>query len=151
LRITNGDANGQNRISSATIKLNGVQVAGPADFGQNVSTITRSVALSLNNTLGVSLASSPGAYLTITVTGTQILPVPTALAPNPLAITAGASGILAATLSPAPTSSGTLALSSGDSTVASVAASVPFAAGQTQVSIPIAGVGAGTTTVSASA
>src|SRR5712692_9928735 len=71
LHIVNGDANGNHRISSATITLNGVQVAGPSDFNQNVATIDRSVTLQSTNTLQVTLASKPGSYLTINVFGTN--------------------------------------------------------------------------------
>jgi len=71
LHIVNGDASGKNRVSSATIALNGVQIAGPSDFNQNVATIDRSVALQATNTLQVTLASKPGSYLTINVYGTN--------------------------------------------------------------------------------
>ena len=57
LHIVNGDASGKNRISSATIALNGVQIAGPSDFNENVATIDRSVTLQATNTLQVTLAS----------------------------------------------------------------------------------------------
>ena len=43
LRIVNGAASGQNRISSGWVKVNGVQVVGPADFGQSVALIERTV------------------------------------------------------------------------------------------------------------
>jgi hypothetical protein len=71
LHIVNGDSSGKNRISSATIALNGVQIAGPSDFNQNVATIDRSVTLQATNTLQVTLASKPGSYLTINVFGTN--------------------------------------------------------------------------------
>lgn len=71
LHIVNGDASGNNRISSATITLNGVQIAQPSDFNQNVATIDRSVTLQSTNTLQVTLASKPGSYLTINVFGTN--------------------------------------------------------------------------------
>src|SRR3990170_1539247 len=71
LRIVNGAANGQNRINSGWVKVNGVQVVGPADFGQNVALIERSLSLSPNNTLEVRLASAPGGYITLSVLGTR--------------------------------------------------------------------------------
>lgn len=71
LHIVNGDANGNRRISSATITLNGVQVAGPSDLNQNVAAIDRSVTLQSTNTLQVTLASKPGSYLTINIFGTN--------------------------------------------------------------------------------
>jgi len=151
LRIVNGDANGANRLSSAWVKVNGVQVAGPADFGQNVASVERTVNLGPSNTLEVRTASGPDGFLTITVLGTRILPAPTSLTPNPLTITVGATGNLAATLAPAPTGAGALTVVSANAGVASVPASVSFAAGQTQVTIPVNGVASGTTTVTASA
>src|SRR5882762_3015656 len=69
LHIVNGSPTGSDRISSATIALNGVQIAGPSDFNQNVATIDRSVTLQATNTLQVTLASKPGSYLTINVYG----------------------------------------------------------------------------------
>src|SRR5258708_27413276 len=71
LHIVNGSPTGSDRISSATITLNGVQVAGPSDFNQNVATIDRSLTLQATNTLQVTLASKPGSYLTINVYGTN--------------------------------------------------------------------------------
>jgi hypothetical protein len=75
LHIVNGDSSGKDRvygaISSATITLNGVQIAGPSDFNQNVATLDRSVTLQATNTLQVSLASKPGSFLTINVLGTN--------------------------------------------------------------------------------
>ena len=71
LRIVNGQANGSNRISSATVTLNGVQVAGPSEFAQNVALITRAVNLGPSNTLDARVASTPGGYLTGSVLGTR--------------------------------------------------------------------------------
>ena len=87
LRIVNGAANGDNRITSGSVKVNGVQVVGAADFGQQVGYIERSLNLGPSNTIEVQLASKPGGYLTLSVVGTRILPVPTSLAPNPSTVT----------------------------------------------------------------
>ncbi len=78
-------------------------------------------------------------------------PKPTSLAPNPLAITAGASGTLTATLSPTPTAAGTLSVTSANTAVATAPASVGFAAGQTSVPIPVTALAVGSTIVTASA
>src|SRR5439155_17461215 len=67
LVIVNGNANGSNRISSASISLNGVQVVGPSDFNQQVARIVKPVTLTDNNQLTISLASKPGSFLTISV------------------------------------------------------------------------------------
>ena len=151
LRIVNGAANGENRISSGWVKVNGVQVVGPADFGRNVAAIERQLKLGPSNTLEVQLASAPGGYVTFTVLGTRVLPVPASLAPNPITVTAGATAVLTATLTPSPLAAGTLAVSSANASVASVPATVAFAAGQNTVEIPVTGVAAGSTSVTASA
>ena len=36
LRVTNGEANGSNRVSSGNIFVNGIQVVSPADFSQQI-------------------------------------------------------------------------------------------------------------------
>ncbi|WP_447975230.1 RHS repeat-associated core domain-containing protein [Nitrospira sp. Kam-Ns4a] len=137
LHIVNGDTAGGHRLASATITLNGVQVAGPNDFNQNVAVVDRPVTLQPSNTLQVTVASKPGSYLTLSVFGTTIFPTPVSLTPNPLSIMEGAVGTLTATLSPTPTDAGTLAVSSTAPGVASVPASVSFASGQSHVAIPV--------------
>jgi hypothetical protein len=69
LRVQNGEANGSHRISSAWIEVNGVQVAGPSDFNQNVAVFDRPVVLSAQTTLRVTLASNPGSYLYLSLLG----------------------------------------------------------------------------------
>jgi hypothetical protein len=53
LHIVNGNANGTNRISSATVKLNVTQILDPNDFDQNVAVIDRTVTLQSSNTLEI--------------------------------------------------------------------------------------------------
>jgi hypothetical protein len=65
--VVNGNPNGGNRISSATVSLNGAQLFGPSDFNQQVGQLTKPVTLGATNQLTVSLASKPGSFLTITV------------------------------------------------------------------------------------
>src|SRR5579859_6356189 len=60
LHIQNGQANGCNRVSAAWININGVQVAGPSDFNQQVFVLDRSVNLTPTTTLEVKLASKGG-------------------------------------------------------------------------------------------
>ena len=70
LRIVNGESNGDNRITSAEVKWNGVIIAGPSDFNQNVGLIERVVTMpAATATLAVKLQSGPGRYLTINVIG----------------------------------------------------------------------------------
>ena len=70
LHIQNGSIEGTNRVSSATIKLNGVEILSPNDLNQNVPSVERTITLSDQNQLDVSLASDPGSYLIIYITGT---------------------------------------------------------------------------------
>src|SRR4029079_857403 len=80
----------------------------------------------------------------------RIPTVPSALAPNPITIVTGASGVLTATLAPPPLEAGALSLAGGDASIAPVPASVAFAAGQAEVPIPVTGVSIGSTTLKAS-
>src|SRR5438132_855022 len=59
IQIQNGDANGSNRVSSATIRLNGADVFTPANFNQTVGSLTKAINLLSTNTLEVKLTSAP--------------------------------------------------------------------------------------------
>src|SRR5947209_18303815 len=67
LVVVNGNADGSNRISSASISLNGAQILGPSDFNQQVGRIVKPVVLTDNNQLRITLASKPGSFLTVSV------------------------------------------------------------------------------------
>lgn len=70
LHIRNGEPSGTNRVSAATITINGVQaVAAPSDFNQNVATLERNVTLTAQTTLRVTLDSKPGSYLILNLGG----------------------------------------------------------------------------------
>src|SRR5271157_6387722 len=58
--VTNGNPNGTNRVSSATILLNGTEVVGPSDLNQNVAEVMKPVAVVGTNTLTTTLKSAPG-------------------------------------------------------------------------------------------
>jgi RHS repeat-associated protein len=73
----------------------------------------------------------------------------TALWPNPLGLTNGTSGLLNATLNPAPVAAGSLALSSSNPGAATVPETVPFTAGQVTVAIPVQTIGIGQSTITA--
>jgi RHS repeat-associated protein len=75
--VENGSPSGSNRVSSATIKLNGTTLYKSNDFNQNVSSLTKPVTLTAANTLEVKLASAPGSYLTITFTASRVASQPT--------------------------------------------------------------------------
>src|SRR5262249_2075528 len=67
LIIVNGNADGSNRVSSARIALNGVQILGPSDFNQHVATIVRPVTLTDPTQLTIQLNSAPGSFITVSV------------------------------------------------------------------------------------
>jgi hypothetical protein len=69
LKVQNGEANGSFRVSSATIKLNGTEVAQTSDFNQSVASLERPVTLTPTTSLEVTLASKPTSYLTISFCG----------------------------------------------------------------------------------
>ena len=70
LHIQNGSLDGTDRVDSATIKVNGVSILTPSDLNENVASLDRTITLSAQNQLDVSLASDPGSYLIINITGT---------------------------------------------------------------------------------
>lgn len=65
--VMNGNADGSGRVSSASIVLNGVEVAGPRDFNQQVGSLVIPVTLADTNELTVRLTSNAGGSLTVTV------------------------------------------------------------------------------------
>jgi hypothetical protein len=67
LFIQNGEEDGENRVSSAIITLNGKDVFKTRDFNQNVYRLRTAVELSANNKLSVELRSNPGSYLKIDI------------------------------------------------------------------------------------
>ena len=148
LHIVNGNHDGTNRLSSAWVSVNGVQVAGPRDFNNNVAIVERAVQLNPSNNLDVKVAGQPGGFLSITVLGTAILPTPTRLTPDPLTITVGSTGNLMATFTPTPVVPGTLSAISTDTGVVTVPANLAFDGGQGTVSIPITAVAPGTANIS---
>lgn len=150
LHVVNGNPNGTNRISSATVKLNGAQILGPSDFGQNVAVLDRTVTLQATNTLEIRLTSAPGSFITVSVLDTSAGTQPTALTPNPLNLTVGATANLTATLAPAPTAAGSVTVISSNTSVVTIPASVAFTAGQTSLPIPVTAVATGSTTVTVS-
>ena len=65
--IANGSGDRTKRVSSASISLNGQQIVGPRDFNQQVPTVIKSVTLLDQNQLSITLSSSPGSTLTVSV------------------------------------------------------------------------------------
>ncbi|HSB81585.1 MAG TPA: hypothetical protein VLM91_22630, partial [Candidatus Methylomirabilis sp.] len=136
-------------MSSATLWMNGTEVAAPADFSQQVPAFDRAVALQTNNTLQVRLTSLPGSSLILTLYGTIPPPTLSALEPPALPITEGGTGTLTATVSDAKADPIPIALQSSAPGVASVPPSVTVPAGQVSVDIPVTGVVPGVATITA--
>ena len=74
-----------------------------------------------------------------------------ALTPNPLNITAGASGNLTAIINPTQSAPTIVTLSSSNTSIATVPASVTISANAASVSFPVTGVSAGSATITATA
>ncbi|HKC53687.1 MAG TPA: hypothetical protein VKC33_03480, partial [Burkholderiales bacterium] len=140
-----------NSLTSLSVKLNNVQVLGLADFANGVTLVDRTVSLQTNNSVSVQVAGKAGTVITVTVFATPNLPKPTSLAPNPLSVTVGAIGTLTATLSPTPIAAGSLNVTSANTAVATVPATVSFASGQTSVAIPVTTHAVGSAIITASA
>ncbi|HXQ69789.1 MAG TPA: beta-propeller fold lactonase family protein [Pyrinomonadaceae bacterium] len=66
LIVQNGDG-GENRINSARIILNGVEVVGPSDLNPPMDSIRIPVTVLENNTMTVELRSRPGSFITISI------------------------------------------------------------------------------------
>lgn len=138
LVVLNGNPDGPNRVSSASIRLNGVEVVRPADLNQRVSRVARAAAIAPANRLEVELASQPGSFLTVSVEctasclGIEILsPIPNSTVQGSAVVTgrvtssAGEIGVLVNGL-PVPTHDTTFAgraarLDSGPNTIEAVA------------------------------
>lgn len=70
LQVSTGELIGgrvQRVVSSAVILLNGVQVAGPADFNQNVFGFQKDVTLQAGNTLEVEVRGAPGSFIEVEI------------------------------------------------------------------------------------
>lgn len=73
LRVENGTADGASRVSSARVRVNGVEVMGPSHLNQNVFTLALPAALRAGeNVVEVSLAGAPGSFLTLWLTATDV-------------------------------------------------------------------------------
>lgn len=149
LHVQNGDPDGSNRVSSATLTLNGTQVAGPSDFNQQVAGFDRTVSLQASNTLQVRLTSKPASFLILTLFGTIPPPTLTKLEPPSLPITQGGTGTLTATISAVQSDATLISLQSSNPSVATVPPTATVAAGSVSVAVPVTGLSPGTATITA--
>jgi hypothetical protein len=67
LVVINGDDTGDQRLSSATVWLNGTIVISPDDLNQQIDKVERIITLDRVNTLEVNLISGPEGYLDISI------------------------------------------------------------------------------------
>ncbi len=65
--IIRSGQNGEDRVSSAMISLNGAAVVVPSDFNKQTGLILKPVRLKQENTLSIKISGQPGTFLTVTV------------------------------------------------------------------------------------
>jgi sugar lactone lactonase YvrE len=82
LHLVNGNADGTDRVSSASVMLNGVEVVSSNEMTQSVGSITRAVTLQASNTVQVRMEAKPRRHMTLRITATDtVRPVLTISAP----------------------------------------------------------------------
>ena len=89
LKVQNGDAAGESRVTAADLEVNGIRVGVPSMFGTATSGFDAAVALGASNTVRVTLRGAPGSYLTLSVEGRTLDRTPprlTVIAPPPDAV-----------------------------------------------------------------
>ncbi|MFQ5777636.1 MAG: hypothetical protein ACE5IP_06475 [Terriglobia bacterium] len=67
LKVINGKHDGTNRVSSARILLNGVEILSPTHFSQQVEFLSIPVTLVRNNSIEVTLAGKPLGTIIVTI------------------------------------------------------------------------------------
>jgi RHS repeat-associated protein len=139
-----------NSLTALSVSLNGSQIFSLADFSGGKTSVDKAVTLGASNSLSAQIRGAKSTRITLTVFS-LLLPKPTTVSPNPLAVNAGLGGTLTATLSPTPTAPGMLSVSSSAAEVASVPSSIAFGAGQASVAIPVTAASSGSATITASA
>ncbi|WP_143083337.1 choice-of-anchor L domain-containing protein [Nitrosomonas communis] len=70
LVVQNGEGK-RGKVSSAVVRLNGVEVVGPNEFNKQVDLITKPVSLGPQNELTVEVRSHPGSSIIVTILGTE--------------------------------------------------------------------------------
>ena len=66
IQMENGEG-GKDRISSASITLNGIGIVKENEFNQKVDSVEKAVSLQQDNTLDIRLASGPGGFIKVSV------------------------------------------------------------------------------------
>ena len=67
LRLTNGDSDGANRVTSAVVNLNGRKILSPNDFSSQIDTLEREVTLAAENQLEVEVRGAEDSVLRIEI------------------------------------------------------------------------------------
>jgi hypothetical protein len=88
LLVQNG-ADKKTRVSSATIRVNGVQVLGPSDFNKQVDLLDKPISLLSSNNVQVELRSEPGSFIVVRVVGDRQNTFPVANAGPDQTVTEG--------------------------------------------------------------
>jgi hypothetical protein len=84
LKASNGTPGGApGRISSALIRVNGIEVLGPARFGQQVDAVEAPVVLDSINEIAVEVRGKPGGTLVVEVLGIDHVPPAITASVNP--------------------------------------------------------------------
>ena len=141
LRLLNGDKDrrerSDNRVSSGSLQIDGIQVLGPNDFNRDDVVIEKTINLTPASHFELRLAGKPGGSVTLSFLGFKPKPIPVAIDPRKLNLAVDATGAMLVRLDPTPTVPGTLSVSSSETRVARVPSTVGFASGQAQVSVPV--------------
>lgn len=79
LHVVNGDGAGHNRVSSGTVKVNGVTVVSSSQLNQQVNQLDKTLnnVVKGSNTLNITISSSSpsSSYMTVSITGRYLLDV----------------------------------------------------------------------------
>lgn len=70
--IVNNGNQGKDRISSARLLVNKIEVLGPSSFNQNVDLIEKPVTLAKTNVISVELQSKPGSFITVRIVAKKL-------------------------------------------------------------------------------
>jgi hypothetical protein len=67
LIVINGDESGNNRVSSASVTINNVEIISPNNFNQKFEFLEIPISLSESNSISIRLTSSPLSYITLKI------------------------------------------------------------------------------------
>ncbi|MGB8989446.1 MAG: Ig-like domain-containing protein [Candidatus Sulfotelmatobacter sp.] len=77
MQVVNGNGIGRERVTSATVSLNGTQILGPSEINESVAELDPAVSpVAGENTLQVTVDGAPGAEISIAISGTNADHVP---------------------------------------------------------------------------